>query len=65
MLNNIKLLIISQLQAFTGVHGSEREHFGALRAFQGVLSAVLGDIDRCLTGSHNYSNPSFAASTSF
>ncbi len=36
MLNNIKLLIISQLQAFTGVHGSEREHFGVLRAVEGV-----------------------------
>jgi hypothetical protein len=63
--NNRKLLIIRLLPVFTGVHGSEREHLRCFRAFQGVLSAVLGDIDRCLTGSHNYSNPSFAASTNF
>jgi hypothetical protein len=28
--SNMKMLIISIFTAFTGVHGSEREHFGVL-----------------------------------
>jgi len=31
VLNNRKLLIIRLLTAFTGVHGSEREHLGRFR----------------------------------
>ncbi len=42
------MLIISIFTAFTGVHDSEREHFGVLKAFEGVLRSVLGDTDRGL-----------------
>jgi hypothetical protein len=49
--NNNKPLIISLLPAFTGVHGSEHEHFGVLRAVLGVLRAILGEIDYGSTNS--------------
>jgi len=45
------MLTIRLLPAFTGIHGSEREHLRDLKAFQGVLKSVLGDIDRGSTSS--------------
>jgi len=35
------MLIVSILPMFTGVHGSEREHFGRLRAFKSRFQAIV------------------------
>ncbi len=35
------MLTVRLLPAFTGVHGSEREHFGRLRAFKSRFQVIV------------------------